>query len=81
MGYDPAEEYALMAQGGMNFPAVLASLTSAPAEQFGESNRLGQIAEGFEADLTVVRGDPAADIRALVNVRHTLRAGLVVYGN
>jgi imidazolonepropionase-like amidohydrolase len=78
--YDPAEEYALMALGGMNFTAILASLTTAPAEQFGETERLGRIAAGLQADLTILRGDPLADIRALADVRQTLRDGRIMFG-
>jgi len=37
--YDPSEEYTLMAAAGMSFLQILASLTTAPAELFGESNR------------------------------------------
>ena len=49
--YDPSEEYALMAESGMSFRQILASLTTAPAERFGEAQRLGRIAGGLQADL------------------------------
>jgi imidazolonepropionase-like amidohydrolase len=42
--YDPTGEYVLMAEAGMSGREILASLTTAPAEQFGESSRLGRIA-------------------------------------
>lgn len=77
--YDPSQEYALMAAAGMSFRQILASLTTAPAEQFGDSARLGRIAPGLEADLVVLRGDPAKDPRAFADVRYTLRAGHVVH--
>jgi imidazolonepropionase-like amidohydrolase len=63
----------------MTFQQILASLTTAPAERFGESRRLGRIAAGLEADLVVLEGDPAGDIRALADVRYTLRSGRVIY--
>jgi imidazolonepropionase-like amidohydrolase len=72
---DPTEEYLLMAEAGMSFRQVLASLTTIPAARFGESNRLGRIAPGFLADLTVLNGDPAVDIQNLASVRYTLRDG------
>jgi imidazolonepropionase-like amidohydrolase len=78
-GYDPGEEYALMVESGMSFPQILASLTTAPAERFGESARLGRVVPGFIADLVVVRGDPSNDIRALLAVHYTLRDGKIVY--
>jgi imidazolonepropionase-like amidohydrolase len=77
--YDPREEYGLMAQAGMTFPQVLASLTTAPAERFGASSRVGRIAPGLEADLVVLKDDPASDVRALAEVEYTLRAGRIVY--
>ena len=76
---DPSEEYDLMAQAGMSFRQILASLTTAPAERFGESARMGRIAPGLQADLVVVKGDPSKDVRALADVRYTLRAGQIVY--
>jgi imidazolonepropionase-like amidohydrolase len=79
--YDPTDEYALMAQAGMDFRQILASLTTAPAARFAESERLGRVADGFEADLTVCEGDPARDVRALAAVRYTLRSGNVIYAN
>jgi imidazolonepropionase-like amidohydrolase len=75
---DPTDEYALMAEAGMTFPQILASLTTAPAERFGESERLGRIAPGYEADLVVLDGDPSEHLAALMNVRYTLRAGSVI---
>ena len=76
--YDPSEEYALMAEC-MSFRQILASLTTSPAERFGESNKLGRIAEGLEADLVVLKGDPSRNIRALTAVKYTLRAGTIIY--
>ena len=74
---DPAEEYALMAAAGMSFRQILASLTTTPGERFGRP--MGRIAAGLDADITVLNGDPAKDIRALADVRYTLRAGKIVY--
>ncbi len=45
--YDPSDEYVLMADAGMNFRQILASLTTEPAQQFGESKHRGRIATGF----------------------------------
>jgi imidazolonepropionase-like amidohydrolase len=77
--YDPTEEYRLMSAAGMSFRQILASLTTAPATRFGDAARLGRIAPGFEADLVVLGGDPAADIRALAAVERTIRAGLQIH--
>ena len=77
--YDPAPEYELMGEAGMDFRQILESLTTAPAERFGDSKRLGRVAAGFDADLVVLNGDPSKNIRALADVRYTLRAGKIIF--
>jgi imidazolonepropionase-like amidohydrolase len=77
--YDPTGEYVLMAKAGMTFPQILASLTTAPAQRFGDFDRLGRIAPGLTADLTILRSDPSKDIRALSAVDYTIRDGKVIY--
>jgi imidazolonepropionase-like amidohydrolase len=77
--YDPSEEYVLMAEAGMSLRQILASLTTAPAERFGESKQLGRIAAGLQADLAVLKDDPSKNIRALAAVQYTLRAGKIIY--
>jgi len=79
VNYDPTEEYELMSRAGMTFPQILAALTTAPAEQFGASNHLGRIAPGFDADLTILAGDPQQNLRALTAVRYTISRGRIVY--
>jgi imidazolonepropionase-like amidohydrolase len=77
--YDPTDEYVFMSQAGMNVGQILASLTTAPAARFGDSARLGRIEAGLVADLTIVRGDPVRDIRALADVQYVVRDGAVIY--
>jgi imidazolonepropionase-like amidohydrolase len=77
--YDPGEEYALMVQAGMSFRQILAALTTAPAERFGDAKHLGRVAAGFQADLVVLKGDPARNIRALATVQYTVRGGKIIY--
>jgi len=77
--YDPTEEYTLMAEAGMSFRQILASLTTSPAQRFGESKRLGRVAPGLLADLVVLKGDPSNNIRALTSVKYTLREGKIIY--
>lgn len=77
--YDTADEYLLMAQAGMSFQQILASLTTAPAERFGMSGRVGRIAAGMDADIVLLAGDPATDIRNFSNLRYTIRKGKVIY--
>jgi len=77
--YDPTEEYALMSEAGMTFPQILASLTTNPAERFGDANKRGRIAAGLQADLAVFHQDPAVNLRALAHAKYTLRAGKIIY--
>jgi imidazolonepropionase-like amidohydrolase len=77
--YDPSEEYALMAQAGMSFRQILASLTTAPAQRFGDAEKVGRVAAGLQADLVVFEKDPAANVSALASVKFTLRAGKTIY--
>lgn len=77
--YDPADEYLLMEKAGMSFQQILAALTTAPAKRFGLSGQTGKIAPGMDADLVLLKGDPSADIRALLAVRYTLRKGQIIY--
>lgn len=68
---DPSDEYALMQRAGMTIDEILASMTTVPAEFFGETDR-GRLAPGFLADLAVVDAP-------LGNVRMTLVGGEIVY--
>jgi imidazolonepropionase-like amidohydrolase len=78
--YDPTDEYLYMQRAGMSFRQILAALTTAPAKRFGESGRTtGRLERGLEADIVVLEGDPAQDIRALARVRYAVRQGRPVY--
>jgi imidazolonepropionase-like amidohydrolase len=76
---DTSEEFALMGEAGMSFRQILASLTTAPAERFGESVGLGRIAPGLIADMVILDKDPSKDVRAFAAVRYTIRDGRVIY--
>jgi imidazolonepropionase-like amidohydrolase len=77
--YDPTDEYLFLQRAGLSYAGILATLTTAPSERFGLAARTGRLARGLDADITVVDGDPAHDIRALSRVRYTIRAGRVIY--
>jgi imidazolonepropionase-like amidohydrolase len=77
--YAPTEEYILMERAGMSFRQILASLTTNPAERFGFSRRAGRIAPDMDADVVIIAGDPEVDIKALSNVKFTLRKGRIIY--
>jgi imidazolonepropionase-like amidohydrolase len=77
--YDPTDEYVYMLRAGLTFRQILASLTTAPAARWKESERRGRLVEGFDADLVVLEADPAKDIRNLARPRCVFRAGQRIY--
>ncbi len=71
---DNVRELELMVEYGMPPLEVLRAATSVNARVFGLDDR-GRIAPGLPADLLIVEGDPAADIRALRRVRAVMKGG------
>jgi imidazolonepropionase-like amidohydrolase len=72
---DPTEEYELMSQAGLTPMQILASLTTAPAARWNESEKRGAVRAGMSADLVVLNGDPATDAKQFANVKCTIRGG------
>jgi imidazolonepropionase-like amidohydrolase len=68
-----------MAKAGMSAMQILASLTTTPAERWGEQQRRGRIAPGMDADLVVLEADPGKDARHFAAVKCALRGGKVIY--
>lgn len=73
------DEYTLLAQAGLTFADVLATLTTAPARRLTKQAGAGLVAVGSPGDLVVLDADPTGDIRALAKVRYTIRAGRIIY--
>ncbi len=76
---DTTREYELLAQAGLDWRAILASLTTAPARRFGDATEEGRIVPGYRADLVLLEGDPREDVTAFARVRLSLRGGETVY--
>jgi imidazolonepropionase-like amidohydrolase len=57
---------------------VLAALTSNPASYFKGSSK-GRVEQGMDADLVVLEGDPAVDVRNLAKVAYTIRGGRIIF--
>ena len=66
---------AQIARNGFNTAEALRAVTSVAAESCGLGNRKGRIAQGYDADLLAVRGDPLTDPTDLRNVAAVFRAG------
>jgi imidazolonepropionase-like amidohydrolase len=77
---DPTDEYVAMARAGLDGRQLLATLTTAPAAEFGLGERTGKLVPGMDADVVVLDGDPAQDPRALARVRRVYRAGRLLWG-
>jgi imidazolonepropionase-like amidohydrolase len=77
--FDPADEYALMADAGLTPMQILASLTTAPAARWEASERRGQVKQGFDADLVVLNADPGANSSHFADVMCTIRGGRQIF--
>ena len=75
--YDTTEEYVQMAKSGMTWRDILASLTKNPATFFKAG--AGIMLERDVADLVVLDGDPATDVRNFAKVDYTIRDGKIIY--
>jgi imidazolonepropionase-like amidohydrolase len=75
---DADEEVGRMAAAGMDWKALLTSLTAAPARRFRDGGR-GSLAVGSPADLVLLDGDPRSDVAALTRVTGTWVAGRSVF--
>jgi imidazolonepropionase-like amidohydrolase len=75
--YDTSLELELMHRA-LSEREVLASLTTNPAAYF-KATKKGRVETGFDADLVVLDGDPAADVRSLARVLYTISAGQIIY--
>ncbi|BDU16744.1 amidohydrolase family protein [Lysobacter auxotrophicus] len=77
--YDTHLEYRLMSAAGMDWRQILTSLTTAPAQRFGQGAQRGRIAQGYAGDLVLLRGDPRKSNEAFADVRMTVRDGRVIH--
>ena len=74
---DNVWELELMVDYGMATIDALRSATSENARIFGLDDRLGEVREGYLADLIAVEGDPTEDISALREVRMVMKGGQI----
>ena len=77
--FDTSEEFKWMSRAGMSFQEILASLTTNPAQRFGYSTHSGRITKGMDADLVILRADPAQNTSAFSQIRYTIRNGEIIY--
>jgi imidazolonepropionase-like amidohydrolase len=75
--YDTAQEYEFMGRA-MGWRDILASLTTVPVVYF-HAPGTGRVEKDSPADLVVLDGDPAADVKNFARVAYTIRAGKIIY--
>ena len=77
--YSTLEEFQKMAQAGMGFGDILASLTTVPAARRGLGASVGRVAAGFDADLVALRADAVKNVSAFADVAYTIKRGRIIY--
>jgi imidazolonepropionase-like amidohydrolase len=75
---DEARELELMVAYGMPALDALKSATSIDARVLHMENQIGRVAQGLQADLLAVDGDPTKDMSVLHKVKLVMKAGAIV---
>jgi imidazolonepropionase-like amidohydrolase len=74
---DNARELEMLVAYGMTPVAALRSATSIDAKMLRMGEQLGQVKEGYLADLIAVKGDPTRDISAIRQVQLVMKDGTI----
>lgn len=74
-GWAYQRELELFVEAGMSPLEAITAGTVKNAKFLGAEDRIGSVDSGKLADLVLVEGNPAEDIRALYNVRHVMLNG------
>ena len=71
------KEFGYMVEAGMPAMEAIQSATTTNAKILNMENQLGQLAEGFMADIVAVDEDPTKNIKTLENVSFVMKEGKV----
>ncbi len=75
-GYGDQREVELLVEAGFTPLEAIRIATSNGAQYLGESGRIGTIAQGKQADLVVIKGDPSKNIDDIENVETVFKDGI-----
>jgi imidazolonepropionase-like amidohydrolase len=73
-----ARQFADYVQNGLTPMEAILSATAWAADLLGWEDQVGAIAQGYQADLVAVAGDPTADITLLERIDFVMKAGEIV---
>jgi imidazolonepropionase-like amidohydrolase len=73
------EEFLALAECGLDGREILRMLTTAPAERFGVSDRVGAVRVGTRANLVVLDADPTEHPLAFTRIFATIRGGRILH--
>jgi imidazolonepropionase-like amidohydrolase len=76
-GHNGEELIYRVKDGGQSPMDALVCATSVTAQSLGLGDQIGTIAEGYDADIIAVNGDPVKDITAVRNVTFVMKGGTV----
>ncbi len=76
-----AKELAIMVEYGMSPVWAIGAGTKSCAKALGMDGKIGELAPGAFADITVVSGDASVDIKALEDVKEVFLGGETAYFN
>lgn len=72
-----ANQLSRMVRFGMTEAQTLKAATMLPAEALGHGDTIGQIKEGYFADMVAVQGNPLDDVSLLENIDFVMKEGKV----
>lgn len=75
-GYSAKRQIELLVEEGHAFPAALKISTLNGARYLGRDREVGSLEVGKRADIVVVEGDPAADVKAIERMPLVFKAGV-----
>jgi imidazolonepropionase-like amidohydrolase len=75
-GFGDQRDVELLVEAGFSPLEAIRIATLNGAQYLGESDRIGSIAPGKQADLVVIKGDPSVRIEDIENVEIVFKDGL-----